>query len=62
MPKFLHTVDGRQARVEVVSLLGPIAGAALPVGIDNEHIAVGRCSHTGKIRSERGFTGATFFS
>jgi hypothetical protein len=48
--------------VEVVSLLGPIAGAALPVGIDNEHIAVGRCSHTGKIRSERGFTGATFFS
>jgi len=47
--------------VEVVSLLGPIAGAALPVGIDNEHITAGRCSHARKVGSQRRFPGATFF-
>jgi hypothetical protein len=47
--------------VEVVALLGPIAGAALSVGIDNEHITAGRCSHACKVGGQRRFPGATFF-
>src|SRR4051794_6745321 len=58
--EFLHRGD--RWHLVFLALLRPVARTALPVGVEDEHVASGSSAHAGEVGSEGGLAGASLLS
>jgi hypothetical protein len=63
LTEFLHALDCTPLGMPIAALCRPIAGAALPIGIDEQYVTplTLRGAYAGKIRRQCGFTRPAFF-